>query len=35
MSMGAGTIADIFKPQERGRAFAYYSCGSLLGPTLG
>ncbi|CAO3679552.1 unnamed protein product [Rhizopus stolonifer] len=35
MSMGAGTIADIFNPQERGRAFAYYSCGPLLGPALG
>ncbi|KAI9484053.1 MAG: major facilitator superfamily domain-containing protein [Benjaminiella poitrasii] len=35
MSMGAGTIADIFEPHERGRAFAYYTCGPLLGPALG
>ncbi|KAI9269650.1 major facilitator superfamily domain-containing protein [Helicostylum pulchrum] len=35
MSMGAGTIADIFEPGERGRAFAYYTCGPLLGPALG
>jgi hypothetical protein len=31
MSMGAGTIADIFEPQERGRAFALYTTGPLLG----
>lgn len=35
MSMGAGTIADIFEPKERGRAFSYYTCGPLLGPALG
>ncbi|ORY89925.1 major facilitator superfamily domain-containing protein [Syncephalastrum racemosum] len=35
MSMGAGTIADIFEPRERGRAFSYYTCGPLLGPALG
>ncbi|KAI8369662.1 major facilitator superfamily domain-containing protein [Blakeslea trispora] len=33
--MGAGTIADIFEPHERGRAFAYYTCGPLLGPAIG
>lgn len=33
--MGAGTIADIFEPGERGRAFAYYTCGPLLGPAIG
>ncbi|KAG1459776.1 hypothetical protein G6F56_006090 [Rhizopus delemar] len=35
LSMGAGTIADIFEPRERGRAFAYYYFGPLLGPALG
>ncbi|KAF7721166.1 hypothetical protein EC973_005148 [Apophysomyces ossiformis] len=35
MSMGAGTISDIFEPSERGRAFAWYTCGPLLGPALG
>jgi len=35
MSMGAGTIADIFEPHERGRAFAFYTCGPLLGPAIG
>ncbi|KAI8078060.1 major facilitator superfamily domain-containing protein [Gilbertella persicaria] len=35
MSMGAGTIADIFEPHERGKAFAYYTCGPLLGPAIG
>ncbi|KAI9244106.1 major facilitator superfamily domain-containing protein [Phascolomyces articulosus] len=34
MSMGAGTIADVFEPHQRGRAFAYYSAGALLGPAL-
>lgn len=33
--MGAGTISDIFEPHERGRAFAFYTCGPLLGPALG
>ncbi len=33
--MGAGTISDIFEPHERGRAFAYYTCGPLLGPAIG
>ena len=32
MSMGAGTISDIYEPHERGRAFAYYVMGALLGP---
>lgn len=35
MSMGAGTIADIFEPHERGRAFSYYTCGALIGPAVG
>lgn len=35
MSMGAGTISDIFETHERGRAFAWYTCGPLLGPALG
>ncbi|OAD66086.1 hypothetical protein PHYBLDRAFT_152885 [Phycomyces blakesleeanus NRRL 1555(-)] len=35
MSMGAGTLADIFEPHERGKAFAWYTCGPLLGPALG
>lgn len=33
--MGAGTIADIFEPHERGRGFAYYTCGVLIGPAIG
>jgi MFS family permease len=33
--MGAGTIADIYEPHERGKALAYYTCGPLLGPALG
>ncbi|KAI9266846.1 major facilitator superfamily domain-containing protein [Phascolomyces articulosus] len=34
MSMGAGTISDIFETHQRGRAFAYYTAGPLLGPAL-
>ncbi|CAO3639519.1 unnamed protein product [Cunninghamella blakesleeana] len=35
LSMGAGTIQDVFKPTERGTAYSIYSCGPLLGPALG
>lgn len=35
LSMGAGTISDIFDSHERGRAFSYYMMGPLLGPVLG
>ncbi|KAH8550002.1 major facilitator superfamily domain-containing protein [Umbelopsis sp. PMI_123] len=35
MSLGAGTISDIYYPHERGRAFSMYTCGPLLGPALG
>ncbi|KAM3583814.1 hypothetical protein VKS41_003785 [Umbelopsis sp. WA50703] len=35
MSLGAGTISDIYEPQQRGRAFSLYTCGPLLGPALG
>ncbi|CAO3610823.1 unnamed protein product [Cunninghamella blakesleeana] len=35
MSMGAGTLSDIFEIHERGRAFSWYICGPLLGPALG
>ncbi|KAI7861689.1 major facilitator superfamily domain-containing protein [Spinellus fusiger] len=35
MSMGAATLSDIFPIHERGRAFAWYACGPLLGPAIG
>ncbi|CAO3632049.1 unnamed protein product [Cunninghamella echinulata] len=35
LSMGAGTIQDCFRSHERGRAFALYASGPLLGPALG
>ncbi|CAO3657130.1 unnamed protein product [Mucor hiemalis] len=35
MSMGAGTLSDIYDAHERGRAIALYTCGPLLGPALG
>ncbi|KAI9303348.1 major facilitator superfamily domain-containing protein [Cunninghamella echinulata] len=35
LSMGAGTLSDVFEAHERGNAFAWYTCGPLLGPALG
>lgn len=32
---GAGVIADISEPHERGMLFAYFNLGALLGPTVG
>ncbi|KAG2220764.1 hypothetical protein INT45_012257, partial [Circinella minor] len=34
MGMGGGTIADIFEPHQRGRAFSYFTSGVLLGPAV-
>ncbi|KZS89833.1 MFS general substrate transporter [Sistotremastrum niveocremeum HHB9708] len=33
-SVGAGTIADIFKLEERGRAMGVYNCLALIGPSI-
>ncbi|KAI0885830.1 major facilitator superfamily transporter multidrug resistance [Annulohypoxylon maeteangense] len=33
-AVGAGTIADIWEPRERGRAMGYFYLGPLLGPLL-
>lgn len=33
-AVGAGTIGDIFIPQERGRAMGYFYLGPLMGPLL-
>jgi multidrug resistance protein len=35
LTMGGGTIADIFPPEERAGAMAIWSIGPLLGPVLG
>ncbi|GAA5937278.1 MFS transporter [Sporobolomyces koalae] len=35
LSIGAGVLADLWRPEERGRAAALYSLGPLLGPALG
>jgi len=35
LTLGGGTIADIFPPQERAGAMAIWSIGPLLGPVLG
>lgn len=32
--VGAGTIADIWEPQERGRAMGFFYLGPLLGPLI-
>ncbi|KAI1104474.1 MFS general substrate transporter [Jackrogersella minutella] len=34
-AVGAGTIADIWEPRERGRAMGYFYWGPLVGPLLG
>ncbi|CAN3353952.1 quinidine resistance protein 3 [Diutina catenulata] len=33
-AVGAGTIADLFEPRQRGRAMGYYFLGPLCGPFL-
>ncbi|ORX80674.1 MFS general substrate transporter, partial [Basidiobolus meristosporus CBS 931.73] len=35
LSVGAGTISDVFPPAERGTAFGFYFIGPLLGPIIG
>ncbi|CAG8696055.1 13518_t:CDS:2 [Dentiscutata erythropus] len=35
LSIGAGTISDIFIPTERGRAFGWFYLGPLVGPVIG
>jgi MFS family permease len=34
MSMGAGTLSDIYDAHERGRAMALYALGPLVGPAI-
>ena len=34
-SMGAGTLSDIFDSHERGRAYAWYVLGPIMGPAIG
>ena len=34
-SLGAGSIGDMFSPEERGRAQSLYSFGPVMGPVLG
>jgi len=34
-AVGAGTIADLFKPQDRGKATSLYAIGPIVGPVLG
>lgn len=35
MAVGAGTIADVFRGNERGRAMGFFYLGPLLGPVIG
>ncbi|KAH7115833.1 major facilitator superfamily domain-containing protein [Dendryphion nanum] len=35
MSIGGGTVADIYPPKERGKAMALFGLGPLLGPIIG
>lgn len=35
MSLGAGTVADVFEPRHRGKAISYFMLGPQLGPVLG
>ena len=35
LSIGAGTISDIFEPKERGRALGLFFLGPLIGPVIG
>jgi multidrug resistance protein len=35
LTIGGGTVADLFKAEERGAAMALWSVGPLLGPVIG
>ncbi|GAA5870597.1 hypothetical protein JCM8547_002057 [Rhodosporidiobolus lusitaniae] len=35
LSIGAGVLADLWRPEERGKSSALYSLGPLLGPAMG
>ncbi|KAF4344525.1 major facilitator superfamily transporter [Fusarium beomiforme] len=35
MSIGGGTVADLFPQEERGKAMALFTVGPLLGPVMG
>lgn len=35
MSVGAGTVSDIFEPAKRARAISYFMLGPQLGPVIG
>lgn len=35
MSIGGGTVADLFPQEERGKAMAMFTVGPLLGPVIG
>lgn len=34
ITMGGGTVADLFRQEERGRAMAIWSMGPLIGPVV-
>ncbi|CEQ40474.1 SPOSA6832_02101 [Sporobolomyces salmonicolor] len=35
LSIGAGVLSDLWRPEERGKSAALYSLGPLLGPAMG
>lgn len=35
VTIGGGTVADLFLPQERGRALSIYTLGPVAGPAIG
>ena len=35
ITIGSGSIADVFPPEKRGRAMSMWSLGPLLGPCVG
>lgn len=35
ISIGAGAVADIAAPRERGKYMAIFTCGAMIGPAMG
>lgn len=35
ISIGAGAVADIAAPRERGKYMAIFTCGAMIGPAIG
>lgn len=35
ISIGAGAVADVAEPRERGKFMAIFQCGAMIGPAIG